>query len=274
VRPSAWAAHDAGRAVLALPRAQGALNGTLCAPARPAKKLGFWSRRGEDDRTPLFDLCSDQADQETCLRITADSNRRRLFMGIPAAAKTSIGEGQSLKNPLPPHPPPPPPPPPPPGGRAPPPPPLFSPPPPPPPPCRSSRRAFRRGLDLPIFEDGTESRDFVHCLGCGGGFARAAGHARTGETHHQRRPTHATSVMDVATSLSRASVQMRIPASTGRIPLGRHPPQRRRNTTRLRRAVLGHTHRWQPAGRAEPLLPHGSAHKELPKTKLAKANDG
>jgi dTDP-L-rhamnose 4-epimerase len=191
----------------------------------------------EDDRTaPSSIYAATKLMQEDLLRITADSTG--VGYGI-LRLQNVYGEGQSLKNPYT-------------GILS-----IFS-------------TRIRRGLDLPIFEDGTESRDFVHVSDVAAAFARALATPEPVNTTINVGYGTATSVMDVATSLSRAFGAEPNTRITGEYRLGdiRHNAA---DTTRLRE-LLGHT----PQVNLQDGLNRFAAWvstQELPEDQLAKAND-
>lgn len=160
----------------------------------------------EDDRTaPSSIYAATKLMQEDLLRITADSTG--IGYGI-LRLQNVYGEGQSLKNPYT-------------GILS-----IFS-------------TRIRRGLQLPIYEDGLESRDFVHVSDVVAGFVAALGTAKPVNTVINVGSGHATSVLDVAASLSRAFGAKPDTRVTGEYRLGdiRHNAA---DVTRLH-SLLGHT---------------------------------
>ncbi|MBN8291124.1 NAD-dependent epimerase/dehydratase family protein [Rhodobacter sp. NTK016B] len=160
----------------------------------------------EDDRTaPSSIYAATKLMQEDLLRITCDS------MGIGYGIlrlQNVYGEGQSLKNPYT-------------GILS-----IFS-------------TKIRRGLELPIYEDGLESRDFVHVSDVVAGFVKALGTPEPVNTIVNVGYGQATSVLDVAASLSRAFGAEPNTRVTGEYRLGdiRHNAA---DVTRLE-TLLGHT---------------------------------
>lgn len=125
----------------------------------------------EDDRTaPASVYAATKLIQEDLVRITCDT------AGIGYAIfrlQNVYGEGQSLKNPYT-------------GILS-----IFS-------------TRIRRGLTLPIFEDGAESRDFVHVSDVAAAFVAALATPEPVNTIVNVGAGVQTSVLDVARSLSRA----------------------------------------------------------------------
>lgn len=125
----------------------------------------------EDDRTaPSSIYAATKLMQEDLLRITCDSTG--LGYGI-LRLQNVYGEGQSLKNPYT-------------GILS-----IFS-------------TRIRRGLELPIYEDGLESRDFVHVSDVAAAFAKALATSEPVNAVINVGSGRATSVQEVAESLSRA----------------------------------------------------------------------
>lgn len=159
----------------------------------------------EDDRTaPSSIYAATKLVQEDLLRITCDSTG--IGYGI-LRLQNVYGEGQSLKNPYT-------------GILS-----IFS-------------TRIRRGLELPIYEDGLESRDFVHVSDVAAAFAKALATPEPVNSIINVGFGRATSVQDVAESLSRAfgaEPQTRV---TGEYRLGdiRHNAA---DVTRLK-TLLGH----------------------------------
>jgi dTDP-L-rhamnose 4-epimerase len=191
----------------------------------------------EDDRTaPSSIYAATKLMQEDLLRITADSTG--VGYGI-LRLQNVYGEGQSLKNPYT-------------GILS-----IFS-------------TRIRRGLDLPIFEDGAESRDFVHVSDVVAAFVCALATPAPVNTVINVGYGQATSVMEVANSLSRAFGAEPDTRITGEYRLGdiRHNAA---DTTRLRE-VLGHT----PQVKLQNGLNRFAAWvstQALPEDQLARAND-
>lgn len=160
----------------------------------------------EDDRTaPSSIYAATKLMQEDLLRITCDS------MGIGYGIlrlQNVYGEGQSLKNPYT-------------GILS-----IFS-------------TKIRRGLELPIYEDGLESRDFVHVSDVVAAFAKALATPEPVNGIVNVGYGQATSVLDVAASLSRAFGAEPNTRITGEYRLGdiRHNAA---DVTRLQ-TLLGHT---------------------------------
>jgi len=125
----------------------------------------------EDDRTaPSSVYAATKLMQEDLVRIACDS------LGIGHAIlrlQNVYGEGQSLKNPYT-------------GILS-----IFS-------------TRIRRGLDLPIFEDGAESRDFVHVSDVAAAFAAALSRPDPVNAVINVGSGAKTSIMQVASALSRA----------------------------------------------------------------------
>ena len=125
----------------------------------------------EDDRTaPSSIYAATKLMQEDLVRIACDS----LGLGHAILRLQNVyGEGQSLKNPYT-------------GILS-----IFS-------------TRVRRGLDLPIFEDGAESRDFVHVSDVAAAFAAALDRPDPVNAVINVGSGRKTSVMEVAAALSRA----------------------------------------------------------------------
>ncbi|OWU82250.1 epimerase [Oceanicola sp. 22II-s10i] len=125
----------------------------------------------EDDRTaPSSIYAATKLMQEDLVRISCDT----LGIGYAILRLQNVyGEGQSLNNPYT-------------GILS-----IFS-------------TRIRRGLQLPIFEDGAESRDFVHVSDVAAAFAAAAERADPANAVINVGSGRATSVREVAESLSRA----------------------------------------------------------------------
>lgn len=125
----------------------------------------------EDDRTaPSSVYAATKLMQEDLVRIGCDS----LGIGHTILRLQNVyGEGQSLKNPYT-------------GILS-----IFS-------------TRVRRGLDLPIFEDGAESRDFVHVSDVAAAFAAALARPEPANAVINVGAGAKTSVIDVASALSRA----------------------------------------------------------------------
>lgn len=191
----------------------------------------------EDDRTaPSSIYAATKLMQEDLLRITADSTG--IGYGI-LRLQNVYGEGQSLKNPYT-------------GILS-----IFS-------------TRIRRGLDMPIFEDGTESRDFVHVSDVAAAFVKAQETPKPVNTVINVGYGQATSVMEVATSLARAFGVEPDTRITGQYRLGdiRHNAA---DTERLR-SLLGHT----PLVNLQDGLNRFAAWvstQALPEDQLTKAND-
>lgn len=160
----------------------------------------------EDDRTaPSSIYAATKLMQEDLLRITCDSTG--IGYGI-LRLQNVYGEGQSLKNPYT-------------GILS-----IFS-------------TKIRRGLELPIYEDGLESRDFVHVSDVAAAFAKALATPEPVNSVINVGYGRATSVQEVADSLSRAFGAAPNTRVTGEYRLGdiRHNAA---DVTRLR-TLLGHT---------------------------------
>ena len=160
----------------------------------------------EDDRTaPSSIYAATKLVQEDLLRITCDS--AGIGWGI-LRLQNVYGEGQSLKNPYT-------------GILS-----IFS-------------TRIRRGIELPIFEDGLESRDFVHVSDVVAAFVKALATPAPVNTAVNVGYGQATSVTEVAESLSRAFGATPNTRITAEYRLGdiRHNAA---DTTRLRQ-LLGHT---------------------------------
>lgn len=200
------------------------------------EKLDLVTTR-EDDRTaPSSIYAATKLMQEDLLRITADSTG--VGYGI-LRLQNVYGEGQSLKNPYT-------------GILS-----IFS-------------TRIRRGLDLPIFEDGVESRDFVHVSDVAAAFVKALATPEPVNSVVNVGFGQATSVMDVANSLSRAFDAEPNTRITSEYRLGdiRHNAA---DTTRLRE-LLGHV----PQVNLQDGLNRFAAWvstQALPEDQLAKAND-
>lgn len=125
----------------------------------------------EDDRTaPSSVYAATKLMQEDLVRITCDS----LGLGYGILRLQNVyGEGQSLKNPYT-------------GILS-----IFS-------------TRVRRGLDLPIFEDGAESRDFVHVSDVAAAFAAALSRPDPVNAVINVGSGRKTSVIEVAGALARA----------------------------------------------------------------------
>lgn len=160
----------------------------------------------EDDRTaPSSIYAATKLMQEDLLRITCDSTG--IGFGI-LRLQNVYGEGQSLKNPYT-------------GILS-----IFS-------------TRIRRGLELPIFEDGLESRDFVHVSDVAAAFSAALSCEKAPNQVINVGYGVPTSVMEVAEALSRAFDAEPNTRVTGQYRLGdiRHNAA---DVTRLRE-VLGLT---------------------------------
>lgn len=160
----------------------------------------------EDDRTaPSSIYAATKLMQEDLLRITCDSTG--IGFGI-LRLQNVYGEGQSLKNPYT-------------GILS-----IFS-------------TRIRRGLELPIFEDGLESRDFVHVSDVAAAFSAALSRPEAPNQVINVGYGTPTSVIEVAESLSRAFGATPDTRVTSQYRLGdiRHNAA---DTTRLRE-VLGLT---------------------------------
>ncbi len=141
----------------------------------------------EDDRTaPASIYAATKLAQEDLIRITCES------VGIGYAIlrlQNVYGEGQSLNNPYT-------------GILS-----IFS-------------TRIRRGLELPIFEDGLESRDFVHVADVATAFAAAVQAKTSANCVVNVGSGVATSVMDIARSLCRAFDTSESIRVTGQFRLG------------------------------------------------------
>ncbi len=160
----------------------------------------------EDDRTaPSSIYAATKLMQEDLLRITCDSTG--VGFGI-LRLQNVYGEGQSLKNPYT-------------GILS-----IFS-------------TRIRRGLELPIFEDGLESRDFVHVSDVAAAFTKALARPEAPNQVINVGFGAPTSVIQVAEALSRAFDAEPNTRVTSQYRLGdiRHNAA---DTTRLR-DVLDHT---------------------------------
>lgn len=190
----------------------------------------------ENDRTaPSSIYAATKLIQEDLLRITADSTG--IGYGI-LRLQNVYGEGQSLKNPYT-------------GILS-----IFS-------------TRIRRGLDLPIFEDGAESRDFVHVSDVAAAFVAALATPEPVNAVVNVGYGQATSVMDVAQTLSRAFGVEPNTRITSEYRLGdiRHNVA---DTTRLR-DLLGHV----PQVNLQDglgLFASWVNNQALPEDQLAKAN--
>ncbi|MBO0661388.1 NAD-dependent epimerase/dehydratase family protein [Jiella sp. MQZ9-1] len=141
----------------------------------------------EDDRTaPASIYAATKLMQEDLVRIGCDS------AGLGHAIlrlQNVYGEGQSLNNPYT-------------GILS-----IFS-------------TRIRRGLELPIFEDGLESRDFVHVSDVAAAFAAAAEAEAAPNTVINVGSGRATSVIDIAKALCRAFNEPENLTVTGQFRLG------------------------------------------------------
>ncbi len=126
--------------------------------------------RETDRSAPSSIYAATKLAQEDLLRITCDS----LGLGHTILRLQNVyGEGQSLQNPYT-------------GILS-----IFS-------------TRVRRGLDLPIFEDGAESRDFVHVSDVAAAFRAALTRPEPANTVINVGSGQKTSVLEVASALSRA----------------------------------------------------------------------
>lgn len=132
--------------------------------------LQLVATREEDRTAPSSIYAATKLMQEDLLRITCDSTG--IGYGI-LRLQNVYGEGQSLKNPYT-------------GILS-----IFS-------------TKIRRGLELPIFEDGLESRDFVHVSDVAAAFAAALACPKAPDTVINVGSGRATSVLEMATALARA----------------------------------------------------------------------
>jgi len=153
-------------------RSAAALKGHQWEPTCPdsGEVLQLVATREEDRTAPSSIYAATKLMQEDLLRITCDS----LGIGFGILRLQNVyGEGQSLKNPYT-------------GILS-----IFS-------------TKIRRGLELPIFEDGLESRDFVHVSDVAAAFAAALARPKAPDTVINVGSGRATSVLEVATALARA----------------------------------------------------------------------
>ncbi len=190
----------------------------------------------EDDRTaPSSIYAATKLMQEDLLRITADSTG--IGHGI-LRLQNVYGEGQSLKNPYT-------------GILS-----IFS-------------TRIRRGLELPIFEDGQESRDFVHVSDVAAAFVKALATPEPVNAVVNVGYGQATSVMEVAEALSRAFGAEPDTRITSEYRLGdiRHNAA---DTTRLR-DMLGHVPQVDLQDGLNRFASWVST-QALPEDQLAKAN--
>lgn len=191
----------------------------------------------ETDRTaPSSIYAATKLMQEDLLRITCDSTG--IGFGI-LRLQNVYGEGQSLKNPYT-------------GILS-----IFS-------------TRIRRGLELPIYEDGAESRDFVHVSDVAAAFVAALARPRPVNTTINVGSGQMTSVMEVATRLAEAFEAPSKTRVTGEFRLGdiRHNFA---DVTRLR-DLLGH----QPQVDLQSGLNRFAAWvrtQPLPEDQLAKATE-